>query len=68
MIEKISAVLTIIFGIFSFGYFKGKQSEKNKRNKETLKVLANAKKTSERINKIPSHNLDSEYDKLLNDK
>ena len=68
MIEKIGAVLTIIFGIFSFGYFKGVQNEKNKRNKKTLKVMAKAKRTSERINKIPSDNLDDEYNKLLNDK
>lgn len=65
MIEKIGTVIGLLIGVFSFGYLKGKQNEKNKSNKRTIKTMVKAKTTRQRIKKIAPDKLDDEYDKLL---
>ena len=57
MIEKIGAVIALIFGIFSFGYLKGKNNERNKSRKRAVKVVKKAKKIRQDIdNSDPSDN------------
>lgn len=57
MIEKISTVIALIFGIFSFGYIKGKQSERNKTFKRAVKTVKRANKVRQDIdNDSPDNN------------
>ncbi|MHA2219737.1 MAG: hypothetical protein ACXACY_27835 [Candidatus Hodarchaeales archaeon] len=57
MIEKIGAVIALIIGIFSFGYLKGKDNERNKSRKRAIKVVKKAKKIKKDIdNASPSDN------------
>ena len=57
MIEKIGAVIALIIGIFSFGYLKGKQNERNKSFKRAVKVVKRAKKIRKDLdNANPSDN------------
>jgi hypothetical protein len=65
MIEKLSSVIALIIGIFSFGYLKGKQNEKNKALKRTVNVSSKAKKTRRKVKKIKPDDLVDEYDELL---
>lgn len=57
MIEKISTVIALIFGIFSFGHIKGKQSERNKTFKRAVKTVKRANKVRQDIdNDSPDNN------------
>lgn len=59
MIEKISTVIALIFGIFSFGYIKGKQNERNKTFKKAVKTVKRANKVRQDIdNDSPDNNRD----------
>ena len=64
MIEKIGGVIAIILGIFSFGYLKGRNNERNKSFKRAVKVVKKANKIRKDIDKIPTNKLDDTYDKL----
>lgn len=56
-----------ILSVFSFGYLKGKNNEKNKEQARNLDVLKQAKSTRESVKKIPANKLNDRLNKLLND-
>jgi hypothetical protein len=49
MIEKIGGVIALILGIFTFGYIKGGNNERNKSAKRAIKVVKKAKKIKKDI-------------------
>jgi hypothetical protein len=44
MLDKIIAALLFVFGIFSFGYLKGKNKEKNERIRRSINVVKAVKR------------------------
>lgn len=49
MIEKIGGVIALILGIFTFGYIKGGNNERNKSRKRAIKVVKKAKDIQDAI-------------------
>ena len=52
MINKILTILGAIIGLFSYGYFKGKQSEKDKAKDKAIKTIQKAQNTKIDIAKL----------------
>lgn len=65
--DKILYLLTAVLTIFTAGYFRGRDNEKNKTNATGIKRVKETKKSRKKIKNIPDDKLNADYYGLLKD-